>query len=92
MPQDRPSLALPPEMAQQIAMQQKVERAGRQLLESLACAIYTNLAAHAIRHQRDDVNHIAQLEALAAKSIEAAIPMAAQLGWHFQQRPDAPGP
>lgn len=86
---DRPALALPPEMAQQIAMQQKVERAGRQLLESLACQIYVQLAAGAIVNTSPGEERDDQLRWCAEQALPAAFPMAAQLGWHFQAAPPA---
>lgn len=86
---DRPALALPPEMAQQIAMQQKVERAGRQLLESLACQIYVQLAAGVISKTVSGEARDLQLQSCAEQALPAAFPMAAQLGWHFQAAPPA---
>ena len=89
---DRPALALPPEMAKQVAHQQKIELAGRQLLESLACAIYVQLAAEFIL--ADDLadndlggNRERELQRRAQQALKAAFPMAAQLGWHFQAAP-----
>lgn len=86
---DRPALALPPEIAQQVTRQAQMERAGRQLLESLACAIYTNLAAQTIRERfMDEPEERAKTQAIWAQlSVEAAFPMAAHLGWHFQAAP-----
>ena len=90
---DRPALALPPEMAQQIAMQAKQERLGRQLLESLACAIYCQLAARDIKecpvvHRESRLPMLLQDD--ARQALEAALPMAAQLGYHFQAAPVEP--
>lgn len=85
---DRPTIAFPPEMAQQIAMQQKLERTGRQLLESLACQIYVQLAAHTILSPSSDpAARVQRLEWCAAQSLQAAFPMAAELGWRFQAAP-----
>ena len=88
--QDRSNLALPPEMAKQVAHQQKIELAGRQLLESLACAIYVQLAADTIRklpEQPDADTRQLCYRSDAEYAMEAAFPMAAQLGWHFQAAP-----
>ena len=87
---DRPALALPPEMAQQIAMQQKQERLGRQLLESLACAVYCQLASATIMRTVQGEGRQEQLHHCAAQAFDAALPMAAQLGWHFQAAPPEP--
>lgn len=89
MPQDRPTLALPPEMAQQVARQAEMERAGRQLLERLACQIYVQLAAGAIMDTTPMTTGQKQqhLEWCAQQALPAALPMAAALGWHFQAAP-----
>jgi hypothetical protein len=88
----RPALALPPEMAQQVARQAEMERAGRQLLERLACQIYVQLAATTILADDDD-NLGEPLETIlqtrAQQALQAALPMAAALGWHFQAAPPA---
>ena len=85
-----PTIALPQDIAQERDRQAKQERAGRQILDSLACAIYVQLAsAHVLGCQQEGRMDLVPslLDGDAVLAVQAALPMAAKLGWHFQPDP-----
>ena len=88
MHQNGPTIALPDDIARERDQRAKQERAGRQILDSLACAIYVQLAVTTIGKTVPGEQREQLLQYDAAQAVESAFPMAAQLGWHFQQRPD----
>ena len=90
-----PTIALPQDIAQERDRQAKQERAGRQILDSLACAIYVQLAsAHLLTCQEQDRLDLVPslLSGDADLAVRAALPMVAQLGWHFQPGPAPESP
>jgi hypothetical protein len=90
-----PTIALPQDIAQERDQRAKQERAGRQILDSLACAIYVQLAsAHVLSCQQANRLDLvpALLDGDAELAVQAAIPMAAKLGHRFQVGPAPESP
>jgi len=92
MHQNGPTIALPQDIAQERDQRAKQERAGRQILDSLTCAIYVQLAAATIGKTVPGEQREQLLQYDAAQAVQAAFPMAAQLGWHFQPGPAPESP